>query len=72
MLDGSFQSMYAVRNEPAEDVFIGFNLVCISNIRKLIDCMALSLNYYSKLIVHNASVIYIQFYGKGLFVGSEV
>ena len=49
--------MYAVRNEPAEDVFIGFNLVCISNIRKLIDCMALSLNYYSKLIVHNASVI---------------
>ena len=49
--------MYAVRNEPAEDVFIEFNLVCISNIRKLIDCMALSLNYYSKLIVHNASVI---------------
>ena len=50
--------MYAVRNEPAEDVFIGFNLVCISNIRKLIDCMALSLNYYSKLIVHDTSVIY--------------
>ena len=50
--------MYAVRNEPAEDVFIGFNLVCISNIRKLIDHMALSLNYYSKLIVHNTSVIY--------------
>ena len=49
--------MYAVRNEPAEDVFIEFNLVCISSIRKLIDCMALSLNYYSKLIVHNASVI---------------
>ena len=50
--------MYAVRNEPAEDVFIGFNLVCISNIRKIIDCMALSLNYYSKLIVHDTSVIY--------------
>ena len=49
--------MYAVGNEPAEDVFIEFNLVCISSIRKLIDCMALSLNYYSKLIVHNASVI---------------
>ena len=42
--------MYAVGNEPAEDVFIEFNLVCISSIRKLIDCMALSLNYYSKLI----------------------
>ena len=50
--------MYAVRNEPAEDVFIEFNLVCISSIRKLIDCMTLSLNYYSKLIVHNTSVIY--------------
>ena len=50
--------MYAVRNEPAEDVFIEFNLVCISSIRKLIDCMALSLNYYSKLIVHDTSVIY--------------
>ena len=49
--------MYAVRNEPLGDMFIEFNLVCISNIRKLIDCMALSLNYYSKLIVHNASVI---------------
>ena len=47
--------MYAVRNEPAEDVFIEFNLVCISNIRKLIDCMTLSLKYYSKLIVHNTS-----------------
>ena len=63
--------MYAVRNEPAEDVFIGFNLVCISNIRKLIDCMALSLNYYSKLIVHNTSV-HVQLYDKGLFIGSEV
>ena len=51
--------MYAVRNEPAEDVFIGFNLVCISNIRKLIDCITLSLSYYSILIVHNTSVIYI-------------
>ena len=50
--------MYAVRNEPAEDVFIEFNLVCISNIRKLIDCMTLSLKYYSKLIVRNTSVIY--------------
>ena len=51
--------MYAVRNEPAEDVFIEFNLVCISSIRKLIDCMTLSLSYYSILIVHNTSVIYI-------------
>ena len=50
--------MYAVRNEPLGDMFIEFNLVCISNIRKLIDCMALSLNYYSKLIVHDTSVIY--------------
>ena len=50
--------MYAVRNEPAGDVFIEFNLVCISNIRKLIDCMTLSLKYYSKLIVRNTSVIY--------------
>ena len=50
--------MYAVRNEPAENVFIEFNLVCISNIRKLIDCMTLSLKYYSKLIVRNTSVIY--------------
>ena len=64
--------MYAVRNEPLGDMFIEFNLVCISNIRKLIDCMTLSLSYYSILIVHNTSVIYIQFYGKGLFVGSEV
>ena len=63
--------MYAVRNEPAEDVFIEFNLVCISNIRKLIDCITLSLNYYSKLIVRNASV-HVQFYGKGLFIGSKV
>ena len=63
--------MYAVRNEPAEGVFIEFNLVCISNFRKLIACMTVFLNYYSKLIVHNTSV-HIQFYGKGLFVGSEM
>ena len=63
--------MYAVRNEPEEDMFIEFNLVCISNISKLTACMTLFLNYYSKLIVHNTSV-HIQFYGKGLFVGSEV
>ena len=37
-------------------MFIEFNLVSISDIRKLIDCMTLSLNYYGKLIVHNTSV----------------
>ena len=39
-------------------MFIEFNLVSISGIRKLIDCMTLSLKYYSKLIVRNTSVIY--------------
>ena len=48
--------MYAVRNEPEEDMFIEFNLVCISNISKLTACMTLFLNYYSKLIVHNTYV----------------
>ena len=63
--------MYAIGNEPAEGMFLQFSLVCISNTRKIIDCMTLSLNYYSKLIVHNTSV-HVQFYGKGLFIGSEV
>ena len=63
--------MDALGNEPAEGMFIQFSLVCISNTRKLIDCMTLSLNYYSKLIVRNTSV-HVQFYGKGLFIGSEV
>ena len=44
--------MYAFGNEPVEEVPIEFNLICISDIRKLIDCMTLSLNYYNKLIVH--------------------
>lgn len=48
--------LYAVGNEPVEDAFIPFNLVCMSNIRKLIDCITLSLKYYSKLIVHNTSI----------------
>ena len=63
--------MYAIGNEPAEGMFLQFSLVCISNTRKIVDCMTLSLNYYSKLIVHNTSV-HVQFYGKGLFIGSEV
>ena len=65
------QQQHAIGNEPAEGVFVQFSLVCISNTRKLIDCMTLSLNYYIKLIVHNTSVP-VQFYGKGLFIGSEV
>ena len=63
--------MYAIGNEPAEGMFLQFSLVCISNTRKIVDCMTLSLNYYSKLIVHNTSV-HVQLYGKGLFIGSEV
>ena len=63
--------MYAIGNEPAEGMFLQFSLVCISNTRKIVDCMTLSSNYYSKLIVHNTSV-HVQFYGKGLFIGSEV
>ena len=54
--------MYAIGNEPAEVVFIQFNLVCISNTRKFIDCMTLSLKYYSKLIVHTS--VHVQFYAK--------
>ena len=52
MLREELVDMYAVGNEPAEEVSIEFNLICISNIRKLIDCMTLSLNYYNKLIVY--------------------
>ena len=63
--------MYAIGNEPAEGMFLQFSLVCISNTRKIVDCMTLSLNYYSKLIVHNTSV-HVQLYDKGLFIGSEV
>ena len=63
--------MYAIGNEPAEGMFLQFSLVCISNTRKIVDCMTLSLNYYSKLIVHN-TYVHVQFYGKGLFIGSEV
>ena len=65
------QQQHAIGNEPADGMFIQFSLVCISNTRKLIDCMTLSLNYYSELIVHTTSV-HVQFYGKGLFIGSEV
>ena len=65
------QQQHAIGNEPADGVFIQFSLVCISNTRKLIDCMTLSLNYYGELIVHTTSV-HVQFYGKGLFIGSEV
>ena len=51
MLREELIDMYAIGNEPAEELSIEFNLICISNIRKLIDCMTLSLNYYNKLIV---------------------
>ena len=63
--------MYALGNEPADGMFIQFSLVCFSNTRKLIDCMTLYLYYYSELIVHT-TFVHVQFYGKGLFIGSEV
>ena len=52
---GVFRVFLYVGNDSVEDMFLQFSLICISNIRRLIDCIPLSLFIFVFLPFYRAA-----------------